>query len=92
MKNKMTPILLIIAVLAIGGVVIEQTAKTETVKPEPIDATIVAVYRNGNDTWSTSLKWGWNDNERGSWGGKPGSEGERVKIYRMPDGKYQITP
>lgn len=91
MQNKMTPILAIIAVLAIAGIIYEQQQKPEAAKaPEPVEATIVGVFQTQNGDWWTTLSWG--TSNRGTWNNKLGQEGERVKIYPIRNGKFALTP
>lgn len=87
MQNKMTSLLAIIAVLAIAGIIYDQT---QTKAPEPVEATIVAVFQSHNGDWWTTLSWG--ESDRGTWNNKLGHEGERVKIYAIRNGKFAITP
>lgn len=91
MQHKMTPILAIIAVLAIAGIIYEQRPKPEAAKtPEPVEATIVGVFQAQNGDWWTTLSWG--ESDRGTWNNKLGQEGERVKIYPIRNGKFALTP
>lgn len=92
MKNTMSPLLALIAALAIAGIIMDRARKLEPARAAPtyVEATIVGVFQSQNGDWWTTLSWG--ESDRGSWNSKLGKEGDLVKIYPARNGRYSITP